>query len=64
MKLRTKITLFSSLFIFMIVLLINTIIYLLFYNISTDNELNQLSNQTDAILETLNENPDILRKIC
>lgn len=59
MKLKTKIQLFSSLFMLIIVLLVNTSIYFLFYKITTSNELEQLSAQTNAIVETIQENPDI-----
>ncbi|WP_373895103.1 sensor histidine kinase [Virgibacillus sp. CBA3643] len=59
MKLRTKIQLFSSLFMLVLILLVNTSIYYLFYNITADSELEQLSAQTNTIVETLNSNPDI-----
>lgn len=59
MKLRTKIQLFSSLFMFLLILLINTSIYFLFYNLSADSELDQLEAQTTDIIETLNKNSDI-----
>lgn len=59
MKLRTKIQLFSSLFMLVLILLINTSVYFLFYKISANSELNQLSNQTNTIISTLNSNPDI-----
>lgn len=62
MKLRTKIGLFSSLFMLVIVAIVNTSIYFLFYKIATDNELNQLSSQTNAIVEALNANEDIPEK--
>src|SRR5699024_359373 len=59
MKLRTKIQLFSSLFILILVLLINTSVYYLFYKTSVDSELDQLAAQTNTMVETLNENPNI-----
>lgn len=59
MKLKTKIQLFSSLFMLLLVLLVNTSIYLMFYKITTDNEMDQLSEQTNMIVETIHENPDI-----
>lgn len=59
MKLQTKIQLFSSVFMLIIILLINTAIYFLFYNISADSELDELSIQTDMIVEALNESPDL-----
>lgn len=59
MKLKTKIQLFSSLFMLLLVLIVNTSIYLLFYKMTTDNEMEQLSEQTNTIVETIKENPDI-----
>lgn len=59
MKLQTKIHLFSTLSMLILIILINTAIYFLFYKISADSELDQLAAQTDIITETLNKNPDI-----
>ncbi|MFD1038345.1 ATP-binding protein [Virgibacillus byunsanensis] len=59
MKLRTKIQLFSSLFMLILILLVNTSIYFLFHKVSADSELDQLAAQTNTIIETLNSNPDI-----
>src|SRR5699024_7027283 len=59
MKLQTKIHLFSSVFMLILIVLINTAIYFLFYKVSADSELDQLAGQTDVITETLNKNPDI-----
>lgn len=59
MKLQTKIQLFSSLFMFLLLLLVNTSVYYLFQHTSLKNELNELSVQTDTIIETLNKNPTI-----
>lgn len=59
MKLKTKIQLFSSLFILVIVVLVNASIYLLFYKITTDNEKDQLLTQTNAIVEAIRESPDL-----
>ncbi|MFD2627214.1 sensor histidine kinase [Oceanobacillus kapialis] len=59
MKLRTKIQLFSSIFILILILLVNTAIYFLFYKISTDSRLDQLAEQTTTIVEALNSNPAI-----
>lgn len=58
MKLRTKIQLFSSIFMLVLILLINTSVYFLFNKISADSELDQLAVQTEEIIKTLNENPD------
>src|SRR5690625_453616 len=59
MKLKTKIQLFSSIFMLALIVLVNTSIYFLFYKISTDNELEQLSTQTNAIVETIHSNPEV-----
>lgn len=61
MKLKTKIQLFSSLFMLLLILLVNTSIYFLFYKISAENELSRLSNETNTIVETLQANPDVPR---
>jgi len=62
MKLQTKIHLFSSVFMLVLIVLINTAVYFLFYNVSADSELDQLAVQADIITETLNKNPDIAEK--
>lgn len=59
MKLQTKITLFASILMFVMIGFVNTMIYFMFFKISTDNELTQLSDQTNTIVETVNGNPDI-----
>ena len=59
MKLRTKIQLFSSLFMIILIILINTSIYFLFYKISANSELEQLDEQMTTMVETINTNPDI-----
>src|SRR5699024_959348 len=61
MKLSVKIRLFSSLFMLVLILLVNTSIYYLFHTISLDSELDDLNTQTNEIVETLNGNPDIPR---
>ncbi|GAB3045483.1 HAMP domain-containing sensor histidine kinase [Virgibacillus ainsalahensis] len=53
MKLKTKIQLFSSLFMLVLILLVNTSIYFLFYKITADSEVEQLSAQTNTLVETL-----------
>jgi len=58
MKLKTKIQLFSSLFMLVLILLVNTSIYFLFYKITADSELEQLATQTNDLVNRLNENPD------
>ncbi|WP_010098133.1 HAMP domain-containing sensor histidine kinase [Ornithinibacillus scapharcae] len=62
MKLRTKIQLFTSLFMLLLVLLINASIYLLFYRNSVDSELNELTEQTTTIIQTMNKNQEIPAK--
>lgn len=59
MKLKMKILLFSSLFTLILIVLINTAIYYMFYKVSADSELDQLVNDTQAMIETMNDNPDI-----
>src|SRR5699024_7965053 len=59
MKLQTKITLFSSIFVFILIALVNTVVYLMFVKISTEDELTQLSDQTNTIVETLQDNQDV-----
>lgn len=59
MKLKTKIQLFSSIFMLALIVLVNTSIYFLFYKISSSNELDLISEQTNAIVETLHSNPEI-----
>lgn len=53
MKLKTRIQLFSSLFLLLLILIVNTTIYFMFYQISTKRELEQLVLHTDAIEEAL-----------
>src|SRR5699024_4035282 len=62
MKLRTKIQLFSSLFILILMLLINTSIYYFFYHLTAENELEDISAQTDEVVKAINQNPDIEKK--
>src|SRR5690625_890564 len=59
MRLKTKIQLFTSLFMLLLVLLINTSVYYAFNKISTNSELDQLSTQVNTLVETLNSNPEI-----
>lgn len=59
MKLSTKIRLFSSLFMLVLVLLVNTGIYYLFYNMSLSGEKTELTEQTNEIVEALNESANI-----
>ncbi|MEN2769232.1 HAMP domain-containing sensor histidine kinase [Ornithinibacillus xuwenensis] len=59
MKLRTKIQLFTSLFMLVLILLINASIYFLFYSNTVDSELEELTEQVNTIVSNLNANPDI-----
>ena len=45
----------------LVILLINTSIYFLFYHLSGESELDQLEAQTTDIIETLNKNPDVVQ---
>lgn len=62
MKLRMKIQLFSSLFMLILILFINTAVYFLFDKISTTSELEKLVNQTNTVVETLQVNSDIPKR--
>src|SRR5699024_5627512 len=62
MKLRTKIQFFSSVFILVLMLLINTSIYYFFYHLTAENELDDLSAQTDEVIKAITQNPDIEKK--
>src|SRR5690625_7940713 len=59
MKLKTKIQLFTTVFMFILILFVNTSIYFLFYKTAAESELNELYDQTTKIVETLQSNPDI-----
>ncbi|MFC4556759.1 ATP-binding protein [Virgibacillus kekensis] len=59
MKLRTKIQLYSSLFMFVLVLAVNIAAYYFFYNMSTDVELEELNLLTEDVIAALNENPTV-----
>lgn len=59
MTLKTKIQLFSNIFMLILIIVINTSIYFLFYNISANNELDELVKETNTIVETLNMNEEL-----
>jgi hypothetical protein len=63
MKLRTKIQLFSSLFMLILILLVNTSIYYLFYQTSAESELEQVKLQTDNLTEELANNPEAVSEL-
>ncbi|MFD2760117.1 sensor histidine kinase [Lentibacillus juripiscarius] len=59
MKLSVKIILFSSLFMLLLILLVNTSIYYLFQRTSLDSEQDELAAEATKIAKTLKENPNI-----
>lgn len=59
MKLRTKIQLFSSLFMFILILVVNIAIYFSFYKLSTDTELAELEILANDISQVLKDNPGV-----
>lgn len=61
MKLRTKIQLFSSVFMLVLILLVNTSVYYFFYKLSVDGELRQLNTQAETIISSVNDNPTIAK---
>ncbi|MRG87333.1 HAMP domain-containing sensor histidine kinase [Salinibacillus xinjiangensis] len=58
MKLRTKIQMYSTLVVFIVILLINTAIFYLFYKISIDAEIERVKSETNTIMEALADNMD------
>ncbi|GAA0610569.1 two-component system sensor histidine kinase YkoH [Virgibacillus siamensis] len=61
MKLSTKIRLFSSLFMLILVLLVNTAIYYMFHTMSLNGERTELTEQTDEIVTALNDSSTIAK---
>ncbi|WP_221568442.1 HAMP domain-containing histidine kinase [Alkalihalobacillus sp. TS-13] len=55
MNIRKKIHLFSTIFLFIILLLINGTIYYLYNKVTTEGELDRLTNQTETIAAALKE---------
>lgn len=53
MKLKTRIQTFSTIFLLLLIIIVNTTIYVMFYQLSTNRELEQLSLQTNALEEAL-----------
>ncbi|API91674.1 sensor histidine kinase YkoH [Virgibacillus pantothenticus] len=60
MKLRTKIQLFSGIFMLILTLIINTAIYMLFYKVSADGQLQDLADQTERLVKVMNDQPDVI----
>ncbi|WP_174615727.1 HAMP domain-containing sensor histidine kinase [Virgibacillus ihumii] len=61
MKLSTKIRLFSSLFMLILVLLVNTAIYYMFHTMSLNGERAELTEQANEIVTALNDSPNIAK---
>ncbi|RKQ30911.1 sensor histidine kinase [Oceanobacillus halophilus] len=59
MKLKTKIQVFSSVFMLVLVLMANTSIYFFFYKMSANTELEELEVVTNDVIKALNDNPTI-----
>lgn len=53
MTLRKKIILFSSVFMFLVIVISHTAIYFLFYRTASNGEIDQLSVQTDAFVSAV-----------
>lgn len=53
MRLRTKIKLFSVLFMLVFIVFINAAVYFLFYKVSTNAEVDRIESQTQVIMEAL-----------
>lgn len=58
MKLQVKIQIFTSLLMFILLLLVNVAIFLMFHKMSTSSELEELELTTNDLVATLKENPD------
>jgi len=58
MKIRTKIQLFSSISMLILLLVVNTSVYFLFYKQATDSQLEQLVTQTDLLVTGLAKNTE------
>lgn len=58
MKLKTKIQLYSALIMFILLLIVNTSIYFLYYKNATESQLEQLASQTDNLVARLAENTE------
>lgn len=58
MKLKTKIIVFSSLFMLTVIFMMNTAIYYMFYQISMNNELRELQSVTNHVIASLQQNPE------
>lgn len=59
MKLKTKIQLFVSVMMIASIALVNTVIYIVFMNISQKIEMDHLRTQVNTVVQTMNTNRDI-----
>ncbi|MCT2535458.1 HAMP domain-containing histidine kinase [Aquibacillus koreensis] len=59
MKLRTKIQLFSGLFMLILVVFVNLSVYFFFYQMSTDTELDELELTATDVMKALHTNPNV-----
>ncbi|RLL42122.1 sensor histidine kinase [Oceanobacillus piezotolerans] len=62
MKLKTKIQLFSSIFMLILILLVNVSVYFLFNKMTAQTELEQLEIVTNDLIERFADNPGINAK--
>ncbi|UOQ86729.1 sensor histidine kinase [Gracilibacillus salinarum] len=56
MKLRTKIQIFLTMFLVIVILIINSAVYLLYENRVSENELNRVHNDVENIMEAIARN--------
>ncbi|UOQ46689.1 HAMP domain-containing histidine kinase [Gracilibacillus caseinilyticus] len=56
MKLRTKIQIFLTVFLILVILIINSAVYLLYENRVSENELNRVHNDVENIMEAIAKN--------
>ncbi|RFA34733.1 two-component sensor histidine kinase [Virgibacillus dokdonensis] len=60
MTLKTKIQLFTGIFMLILTLIINTAIYMLFYKVSAEADLQNLADQTEQLVIAMKEQPDVI----
>lgn len=59
MTLRKKIIFFSTVFMLILILIVNTAIYFLFYQSASQGELDQLTTHADTLTETIGKNSSV-----
>ncbi|MFB5662884.1 ATP-binding protein [Alteribacillus sp. HJP-4] len=59
MKIKTKIQLYATIWMLLLLLATNTAIYYLFNQITSDSELTRLQSQADTIVETINDSDNL-----